>query len=745
LIAAGTATSSRTGRYTEVLVKAAFLLTAVLAALGASSACAASSVTPPPLGQCASGAPPRQEVRALTDDQWSHYIAAIKQLQARSTPEAAAAYDRLAFLHHQYTNVVHNAAAFLPWHRLFLRTFEYELQQIDPSVAVPFWDWTQESQRLAAAPFWTGARLGGDGGRDGVVRTGRFAGWVPRYGRGGLRSSGPHGLLRDWRVPRNLGAGYAAPRIDAQLRRATTYDQFRQAIEGGSHNLVHALIGGDMNDTSFSPDDPVFWMHHAFIDELWARWQASAPGHATAYGGLRPDLHRATLDDRLPGFGDVRVRDVMSLSATCTTYDTAVAIQPTTTTLRTSAGAITPSQDVFYIATVSRAEGGSVDFASGGTVVCADVPLVFAVNTWTATCHTNAGRVRRGPGSARVVATFSGDRANAPSHGGVAQRVVARQLTVLWGPPEHVVYGAPLGDRLRAFADRPGQQDVATLPADGTPPQPVTERTILPAGFHVLTLRYTPDSGPSQLLTRKFVVERAPIHVVPRGERVSTEDPTPPLTYTLDGLAAGENPAVLAGFLAPVCRAERPPGSAVDDPRPEGDYAIACEGGDAPNYTIDTSATATLEVLEPGDPRLDEPVPPLALGGAPHYPRRHRRVCSTFRRRLFCGVKAVPGRTTVEIRRHGRLVATGAARQRGSLLALRLHPRVSPGRYRLVLTSGERVRRVLIRVIPPAQAHRASAPAPTLLCRPGTTAVLLGTHTLGGRRVTRWRVSQAPR
>ncbi len=27
-----------------------------------------------------------------------------------------------------------------------------------------------------------------------------------------------------------------------------------------------------------SPNDPVFWLHHAFIDKLWAEWQRRHPG-----------------------------------------------------------------------------------------------------------------------------------------------------------------------------------------------------------------------------------------------------------------------------------------------------------------------------------------------------------------------------------------------------------------------------------------------------------------------------------
>lgn len=27
-----------------------------------------------------------------------------------------------------------------------------------------------------------------------------------------------------------------------------------------------------------SPTDPLFWLHHSFIDKLWADWQASSNG-----------------------------------------------------------------------------------------------------------------------------------------------------------------------------------------------------------------------------------------------------------------------------------------------------------------------------------------------------------------------------------------------------------------------------------------------------------------------------------
>jgi hypothetical protein len=37
------------------------------------------------------------------------------------------------------------------------------------------------------------------------------------------------------------------------------------------HNLVHVWVGGSMGPMS-SPNDPVFFLHHCFVDKLWADW-----------------------------------------------------------------------------------------------------------------------------------------------------------------------------------------------------------------------------------------------------------------------------------------------------------------------------------------------------------------------------------------------------------------------------------------------------------------------------------------
>lgn len=50
-------------------------------------------------------------------------------------------------------------------------------------------------------------------------------------------------------------------------------------LERQPHNNVHNQIGGTMG-TSYSPRDPIFWLHHCNIDRLWQRWLALGGGRS---------------------------------------------------------------------------------------------------------------------------------------------------------------------------------------------------------------------------------------------------------------------------------------------------------------------------------------------------------------------------------------------------------------------------------------------------------------------------------
>ncbi|MFI6052012.1 tyrosinase family protein [Streptomyces violascens] len=223
--------------------------------------------------------------------------------------------------------VGHRSPSFLPWHRRFLIEFEQALQSVDPSVTVPYWDWTVD--RTPGSSLWAADFLGGTGrSRDGQVMDGPFAqsagGWplnVRVDGRTYLR--------------RALGANVAQlptrAEVDGVLA-MTTYDTapwnsasdgFRNHLEGwrgvNLHNRVHVWVGGQMG-TGASPNDPVFWMHHAFVDKLWSQWQAMHPGSPyLPTAGTRDvvDLH-----DTMRPWNNVTPADLLDHTRYYT-YDTA--------------------------------------------------------------------------------------------------------------------------------------------------------------------------------------------------------------------------------------------------------------------------------------------------------------------------------------------------------------------------------------------------------------------------------------
>src|SRR5437879_5387290 len=39
----------------------------------------------------------------------------------------------------------HKVPSFFSWHRVMLRQFELDLQAIDPTISLPYWDWTVDN------------------------------------------------------------------------------------------------------------------------------------------------------------------------------------------------------------------------------------------------------------------------------------------------------------------------------------------------------------------------------------------------------------------------------------------------------------------------------------------------------------------------------------------------------------------------------------------------------------------------
>ncbi|MDQ3539675.1 MAG: tyrosinase family protein [Chloroflexota bacterium] len=220
----------------------------------------------------------RKNQADLSDTERNRFIAAILAIKANGT------YDAIVAEHMGVMFNAHRGPAFFPWHREYLRRFELALQGIDPQVTLPYWDWSVDNSALSS--IWDPSFLGGNGRpSDGVVTTGAFA---HNTGDWTLIYDGP-ALRRRFGVsaptlptPTDVSAALSDPVYDVAPWSQTSTSGFRNRLEGWIsgpqlHNRVHVWVGGSMGPMS-SPNDPVFFLHHCFIDKLWADWQQMHPG-----------------------------------------------------------------------------------------------------------------------------------------------------------------------------------------------------------------------------------------------------------------------------------------------------------------------------------------------------------------------------------------------------------------------------------------------------------------------------------
>jgi tyrosinase len=203
---------------------------------------------------CRTVCPPRFRVRKnqkyLTGIEWARFIHAIEALAEPGIP--APRYQDFVEIHRlsmethagmmwgAHTMGSHDGRNFLTWHREYLAKLEAALMMVNPLVTIPYWDWVNE--RAIPPP---------------LTNTADLADW------GVTRGSFSSGSLPTAQV------------INSVLAK-TTFTSFSSALEG-PHGWVHGAVGGTMG-TSTSPKDPLFWLHHAFIDKLWADWQMAHPG-----------------------------------------------------------------------------------------------------------------------------------------------------------------------------------------------------------------------------------------------------------------------------------------------------------------------------------------------------------------------------------------------------------------------------------------------------------------------------------
>ncbi|MEJ7901492.1 MAG: tyrosinase family protein [Thermomicrobiales bacterium] len=298
----------------------------------------------------------------LSAEQKLAYVNAVRALKVKPSPwiPSISTYDTFVLWHRDAfgcaLTAAHMGPAFFPWHRMYLHLFEQQLQLVDPTVSLPYWDWSVD--REIDSWVWQDDFMGGDGSDDDdeAVITGPF-----RKGEWELTIFDYNDVHQTPWITRDLGMGGLAPDlptpedVEAALT-VDTYDSapwsasspiaesFRNTMEGwrdcvedmcdpvaGSgtmctgehllHNRVHLWVSGEFAfahempemapgatpvagedmvlgtmAANSSPNDPVLFQHHANIDRLWSAWmQRHGQRYLPEMGG--PVGHN--IDDRM--------------------------------------------------------------------------------------------------------------------------------------------------------------------------------------------------------------------------------------------------------------------------------------------------------------------------------------------------------------------------------------------------------------------------------------------------------------
>ncbi|KAI9146861.1 Tyrosinase ustQ [Paramyrothecium foliicola] len=302
----------------------------------------------------------RKEWRELTDVEKAEYIRAavcLRQLPKQKYEwydAVTTRLDELVHTHNVLNSDIHFVANFLPWHRWFVQLHEDLLRtECGYTGTQPYWDWSIDSDKkdtINSPVFDPVTGFGGNGKRTNssepgfqrCVVDGPFANSNLTLGMGwpddNVDDNRLHCFSREFNG--GLGLDENGEQILGDMQASAygssvmntiygfeTYADMSNMLEGLPHAQIHSIIFGDMGPST-SPNEPLFFLHHANVDRAWAKWQGRNATRLADYTGVRYqwDAVPATLDDTMPVIelanSEPVVRDYMDTLAgpLCYTY-----------------------------------------------------------------------------------------------------------------------------------------------------------------------------------------------------------------------------------------------------------------------------------------------------------------------------------------------------------------------------------------------------------------------------------------
>ena len=224
----------------------------------------------------------RKNADKLTQLEKNSLLAALSTLNGHRGAIPSQSYEKYANVHGvAFTIGIHDGdmgwPLFLAWHRAFLLSLERELQQIDPTVTIPYWRFDEDNSNIFT-PDFMGTVSGTNTPFGNVVQFSQsnpMRGWRMSSGGTLTRRNDSTVKLQDVYPPRRFQL------LDLIMQGAGSDEYGGRVPERGinsqlerrHHNFAHASVAGWLG-SGRSPRDPLFFLLHANVDRAWAEWQA---------------------------------------------------------------------------------------------------------------------------------------------------------------------------------------------------------------------------------------------------------------------------------------------------------------------------------------------------------------------------------------------------------------------------------------------------------------------------------------
>nr|QCX35557.1 Hemocyanin [Lymnaea stagnalis] len=208
----------------------------------------------------------RRDLETLSKGEIESLRSAFLSIKADKT------YEKIASFHgkpglcehngHKVACCVHGMPTFPAWHRLYVEQVEEALLSRGSSVAVPYWDWTKPITKLPElineATYYNSREQRFDPNPF-------FCGTIANENAVTTRDPQPELFNSEELYEQVLLALEQEHFCDFEI-------QFELV-----HNALHTLLGGrsqySLSSLDYSAFDPVFFLHHANTDRIWAIWQ----------------------------------------------------------------------------------------------------------------------------------------------------------------------------------------------------------------------------------------------------------------------------------------------------------------------------------------------------------------------------------------------------------------------------------------------------------------------------------------